>query len=60
MYPQIEKLHIPPSFNLTFFLFYGTIKRRGACFRANFALRFASAKTQMQVKRMLDRCLAAR
>ena len=40
MYPQIEKLHIPPCFNLTLFLFYGTIKRRGACFRANFALRF--------------------
>ena len=29
-----------PCFNLTLFLFYGTIKRRGACFRANFALRF--------------------
>ena len=26
-----------PCFNLTLFLFYGTIKRRGACFRANFA-----------------------
>ena len=24
-------------FNLTLLLFYGTIKRRGACFRANFA-----------------------
>ena len=26
-----------PCFNLTLFLFYGTIKCRGACFRANFA-----------------------
>ena len=29
-------------------------------FRANFASLHASAKTQMQVKRVLDRCLAAR
>ena len=29
-------------------------------FRANFALLHASAKAQMQVKRVLDRCLAAR
>ena len=44
-------------FNLTLLLFYGTIKRRGACFRANFALRFAATKTQMQVKRKLNgRC----
>ena len=29
-------------------------------FRANFASLHASAKTQMQVKRVLDRCLTAR
>ena len=33
-----------PCFNLTLFLFYGTIKRRGACFRANFAAAMSVGK----------------
>ena len=31
-------------FNLKLFLFYGMIKRRGACFRANFAAALCDGK----------------
>ena len=63
-YKVSNSLRLTPASTLTFVLSRKLLKAVAACaapflcnFRDNFALRFATAKTQMQVKRMLNgRC----